>query len=140
MQIVEKQEPVIESQVTLLEEKLKISLPKDYRSFLQKVNAITIKTYQFKISNRDYYFSWFIPFKSIDGISLKSFNLQMKEHLKGEYFAFAFDHSNQVFLISLKDEEYGKIYFYRFDLELEDGLILLANSFNEFISILEKYE
>lgn len=140
MQIVEKQEPVSENQVTLLEEELKISLPRDYRGFLKEVNAITIKTYQFEINNKVYYFSWFIPFKSIDGISLKSFNLQMNEHLKSEYFAFAFDHSNQLFLISLKEEEYGKIYFCILDLELEDGLIQLANSFNEFISILEKHK
>ena len=140
MQVIEKYKPISESQLKTLEEELKITLPDDYKRFLLEVNASIIKTYQFIVNDRDFYFGSFRPFFAEKGLTLKSFHMQMREHLGGEYFSFASDHSNQLFLISLKEKDYGKIYFYRFDLELEDGLILLANSFSEFISILEKHE
>ena len=80
----------------------------------------------------------FYPFDSSTDISLQQAYEDLYDLFLGEYLAFADDFGGWQHIISLKKEDYGKVYFCRMDMEIPEALTLLADDFEEFINGLEK--
>ena len=121
------------------EQKHKICLPKDYKEFLLQVNPISVLETLFIKDNSEFWLSSFYPFNDSYEISFQvSYENLNEDCFEGKYVSFADDAGGWQFVISVQDLDYGKVYFCRLDVELEDGLTLLSNSFNEFIDGLRK--
>lgn len=65
--------------------------------------------------------------------SLQIVNENLMDFFRGEFVAFAADSGGWKYVISLRDIDYGKIYFCRMDVELDEALTFVANTFDEFI-------
>lgn len=86
----------------------------------------------------DYIINGFYPFGVTQELSLESVYQNQKDLFFHSYIPFTDDPGGWQFIISLKEPDYGKVYFCEMDLELPESLTLLANNFEEFINGLEK--
>lgn len=114
------------------------NLPNDYKNFLRTYNAKTTVERLTVRANNEYMIHNWLPLSSKEEISLSNIFEWTKDLLLGKYLAFALDAGDWLFVISINDKDYGKVFFCRPDQELEKGLTLLADSFEEFVNGLER--
>ena len=132
--------PVLtEIEISKIETELDIKIPDDYKWFLMNEHAFKIETYEFVINDVKYDFGNFIPLSSTQAISLISFNKNMKQHFGNDFIVIAFDYASDVFLMSTRESDLGSIHYLRGDLEMEEGLVYLVDSFQTFCDILSEY-
>jgi len=109
-------------------------IPVDYKRFLLEKNAISVKETLYKLDSREFWISDFYPFSKDYELSVQVVHAELGDFFENSYLAFANDAGGWQFVISLKDDDYGKVYFCRMDEELEDALTLLADNFTDFIN------
>ena len=110
-----------------------INLPIDYKYFLMTQNLFLSEDCYYK----GYEIHHFYPFSDSAELSLQIAFRALKDFFQNSFIPFADDAGGWQFVISLRNKDYGKVYFCRMDEELEDALTLLADSFEEFIDGLE---
>ena len=71
-------------------------------------------------------------------------NIMFKNRIPGNMCAIASSPSGNLFLLSVKGDDYGKVYFWDHEMETEpadySNLTLIADSFDEFINNLKSEE
>ncbi len=120
------------------EETNNVQLPASLKAFLIEKNPIVVEEIIFKHHNREFWIAIFFPFDNTYEVSFQFVYERLKDFLQNKYVAFANDPGGWLFVISIQEEDYGKIYFCRMDEELEDAVTLLADDLDSFINGLEK--
>ncbi len=138
--IIKQSNPISIEDIELFEKQNNLNLPEQYKEFLIKYNVIDIQETLFKKNNREFWIDTFFPFDNNDYLSLQNIYQNLSEFLENKYFAIANDPGGWKYVISLQNEDYGKIFFCRLDEDIENSLTLIAENFEEFIDGLEKYE
>lgn len=116
------------ARVTEMEARYGVMLPSEYRAFLCKYNGgFTPKT-RFKIGGAA---SDLRGFFGSGNAKMNFENVHMDGWLAGKLFPIACDSFGNYVAISLREETYGKIYFY--DHETENKISLLCDSFATFL-------
>lgn len=114
--------------VAELERKYGVLLPSEYCAFLRKYNGgFTPKT-RFKIGGAA---SDLRGFFGGGSAKLNFDNVNLDSWIKGKLFPIACDSFGNYVAISLREETYGKIYFY--DHETENKISLICDSFSSFL-------
>ncbi|MBA6156012.1 SMI1/KNR4 family protein [Tenacibaculum sp. S7007] len=117
----------------------KIKFPIDFFNFLMKFNPIEIEERYFVLNNISKELDIFYPFNIEHDLSLQSiFNNLNEIMFQNRYVAFGGDLGGWKFIISVQEVDYGSVYFCRTDEDLEDSIIFLAESFDNFLSMLVK--
>lgn len=113
------------------EAEFKVLLPSNLKSLLLKFNGGVLDG---EIKN--YAFSILRPIKyGINTLEVAIDDLQLTEqHIPREEIPFANDQGGNVFTISTREEDYGKIYFWALDVG-EPRREFAANSLEEFFGI-----
>ena len=129
----------------MIEKYLSINLPKTYRNFLENYEAIDVINEKkvFILNNKTKESS------SVDGFFYltNDYNYSILENYKiykdripENFFPIADDPFGNLILISVKNADRDKIYFWDHEMEVDDGetpdysnLTLIADSFDEFI-------
>jgi SMI1-KNR4 cell-wall len=132
--------PPSANQIKDFEDKFKIKLPSDYKSFLEEVNPFKVKDNKYVVGENEYYIHHIFPLSSDLELSLTQMNKILTDLFNNNYITFADDPGGYQFILSINPSDYGKVYFYRYDQEWGKALTLLANSFTEFINGLHPYE
>ena len=117
-----------------------ICLPDDFKSFLLEQNPVTVEEIYFHRCGNVYGVNGFYPFGKGDGLTLQRSYTNLKEFYGGNYIGFADDFGGWEYVLSLKEEDYGKVYFCRMDEEIEKALTLMADNVVDFINGLTKEE
>jgi len=119
---------------------LNVTLPKEYAEFLITKHAFTIHTNWIKVNGRDLFFSNFLPYYHKENtVHLVDFNLQIMNSFKG-YLMIGRGYSDDAYLLKVTKPEYGSVHYLRLDNTMEEGGLLIANSFNQFCDILTDHE
>ena len=119
-----------------------INFPKSYRDFLLKYNGGEAEKREFKFKEGEHgsdirSFLGIYPDKHNNLLSyLKSYRGRIPEN----FFPIGYDSCGNLILISVKNKDRGKIYFWDHEMEADEGetpdysnLTLIADSFDEFI-------
>ncbi len=109
-------------------------IPQAFLSFLISNNGIRYKEC---ITDSGKGISDFLCLNSTnDYYSIIGYAKQNESYLPKVFLPFAIDGGGDPFLISLRDKDYGKIYFFRTDMYIEEvgALLLLYDNFEEFIN------
>lgn len=133
LKIITREDNPTPDQIKNFETAIGKNLPADYKNFLDDHNPKTTVEKLMIVANQEYVIHNWLPLSSKEELSLSNTFEWTKDLLQGKYLAFALDAGDWLFVISINDTNYGKIFFCRPDLELEKGLTLLADSFTEFI-------
>lgn len=117
------------------EKKFEVQLPNNLKTLLLKFNGGVLDG---EIEN--YAFSILRPIKyGINTLEVAIDDLQITEqHIPREEIPFADDQGGNVFTISTREEDYGKIYFWALDVG-EPRREFAANSLEEFFGV-ESFE
>ena len=126
------------NEVNAFESSHKFSIPEALIGFWIKYNPISVLETLFNKDDKDYWLSNFYPFNEREEVSIQFVQENLGEIFENQYLAFADDAGGWQFVISLKQDDYGKVYFCRMDLDIPEALTLLADNFEEFINGLEK--
>ena len=130
-------------EVRAFEEINGVILPKHYKAFLMEQNAFQVVESYFSKDEQIFRINLFYPFqisgkKNNQGDNLQQVYEDFLSIFGKKHIAFADDTGGWQFVISLKEEDYGKVYFCRMDMDIPEALTLLADNFEEFINGLEK--
>ncbi len=110
-----------------------ISIPADYKQFLARYNAISVRETLYRVDGNEFWISEFYPFSEDYEVSLQRMYDNLSGFFESKYMAFAGDAGGWQFVLSLKCDDYGKVYFCRMDEEVDEALTLLAHSFDDFV-------
>ena len=124
-------------QISSFESAIGNMLPNDYKSFLMNHNPKTTIERLVSKNEIEYIIYNWLPLSSVEELSIENTFGWTKDFLDGKYLDFALDAGDWLFVISINSTDYGQVFFCRPDQELHDGLTHLANSFAEFINMLE---
>lgn len=122
-----------ERDIDAFENEYGIQFPPFFKTFLLEINARNIKEQVFTKGDREFWVHGFLPFENGYELSFQRIYHLLEDHFEKKYIAFAFDPGNWMFVISIKEDDFGQIYFCRMDEELEYALTFLANDFNTFL-------
>jgi hypothetical protein len=122
-----------ENEVLAFSNSTGIPLPSSLRKFYSLQNPSRTKECVTVIGEREYHISTFFPLTPDYSISLARMYALSQEFLENSFIPFGCDPGGWLFLFSLRQLDFGKIYFFRTDHSIYDGLTLLADSFEEFI-------
>jgi len=126
--------------IKAIEGALEVKLPQEYIDFLMTKHVLTIYTYWFKVGERDFVFSNFLPYAYEEHIAhLVDFNLQIREGIEG-FIIIARGHAQDAYLLKVTDDQYGSVFYLRLDYTIEEGLLFVASSFNQFCKLLDSYD
>ncbi|MEM6965065.1 MAG: SMI1/KNR4 family protein [Bacteroidota bacterium] len=125
--------PATAATLSAFEAKHNIQLPTAYKKFLMEMNPRTIKEQVFQKEHREFWIHRFFAFDKGYELSFQSTYQAMEAHFENKYIAFALDPGSWMFVISIKKEDYGQVYFCRMDEELEEALTFLADDFESFL-------
>lgn len=117
-----------------------INVPETFNEFLLTQNPISTSenAIYFDDIDREYIIHAFISFDDNRENSLQNSYDDYVEITENEYLPFAYDMGGWLFMLCIKlGTDFGKVYFYRLDEPIPEGLRLLANSFDEFLDKLE---
>lgn len=128
--LTEKQ--LTEEEVQEFENSQGISLPDSYRKHILENNGGVLLDTYFEGNG----ISFFYPIKYGDD-TLEECIEDLSDVLPENFLPFAQDSGGNTFCIDLSD---GKIYLWLVQEEIEDSIVLLASSFNEFINGLSEDE
>lgn len=147
MKIIKSYTPISEKELEEIENQIGSRFPTDYRYFLMNVNASDIETYYFKGIEIESNFGHFLPQTTEIDLNFLKFNLRLRnageedeEKIGKEYVLVGFDFGNYMYIMSLKPENYGKVYLLGGAYQIDEGKRLIANSFSDLISLLTEYE
>jgi hypothetical protein len=126
------------TEIEAFEKEFNISLPHDYRIFILTYNAIDLKECIFNKGNEKYYIDVFYPLSETYELSLQFMFQNLKEYFRNDFLPFANDSGGWQFVLSLKSDDYGKVYFCRMDDSPPFSLTLLSGSFYEFVDKLQR--
>jgi SMI1 / KNR4 family (SUKH-1) len=113
----------------------KIKLPDLFKYFLLTQNAYLVTEKSFKKKGREtYQIHHFYPFDLKIELSFQFCFENLKDFFDNKYIPFANDAGGWQYVISIREENYGRVYFCRMDEELDDALTLVADNFELFIS------
>lgn len=120
--------------IQTFEQENEIKFPSSLVNFYLNQNPVdTVESY-FTIGEEEpYYVNAFFPFDSSNKLSMQYTFDELNEFFESKYISIGSDSGGWQYVISVQDEDYGKVYFCRMDEELEDALTLIADSFEEFI-------
>ena len=136
--IIESFDSATNDQLNQFEDQFAIELPCDFKLFLSTQNVYVVEENCFLKDRSSYEVHHFYPLHDKSEMSLFIIFEALGEYFENSYIPFADDSGGWQYLISVRKEDYGKVYFCRMDEELRDGLTLLANNFTEFINGLKK--
>ena len=130
----------------VVERFLGLKLPKAYRTFLLDVNGGKCSSNSFFISEKEGEDSirYFFGINEDESYDLLSCIKRYKKRVPLNMLPIANDSFGNLILLSISDPDYGKVYFWDHDWEVEDGqipdysnLTLIADSFEEFLNSLK---
>lgn len=138
-------------QVEAVEERLGITLPNAYRTFLLKINGGRPDPCSFDFKGADGYENSSVVrnFLSLSDKEEVSFELEYRyckenNRIPRDVAPIAHDPGGNLICISLSGPDEGKIYFWDHELELEQhlhpNLAFLAKNFSDFLSMLHDEE
>jgi cell wall assembly regulator SMI1 len=136
LKVIERYEPASNDQINKFESDFGVKLPCDYKLFLATQNIYLTKENYFSGQEVHHFY----PLHDEAELSLTMIFEALGEHFENSFVPFADDSGGWQYVISLRDADYGKVYFCRMDEELQDALTLLADSFTEFINGLRAEE
>jgi cell wall assembly regulator SMI1 len=138
-----------EIDIDLLEQKLEVLLPQDYRDFLFLHNGgHPEKDCYTSIDDRmssdlDRFFSYY---EGDNCINILKEKMRFKDRIPKCFLPIAHDSGSNKICIGINGSEYGKVYFWDFDQAVPygeeptyDNMYLLANNFTDFINSLYKF-
>lgn len=137
LKITKREDNPSKDQIQEFEKMIGVNLPDDYKYFLENYNPKSSVERSTTLNNNEYVIYNWLPLSSNEKISLSNTFEWTKDLLLGKYLAFALDAGDWLFVMGLTSNDYGKIFFCRPDQELEVGLTLLANTFDEFLNGLQ---
>jgi len=127
-------------EIRIFETKMGVELPEYFKFFLADQNPFVVSEKNYIKGNRSFEVHHFYPLHADAELSLMMVNSVLKDHFNGSFVVFADDSGGWLYILSVRKEDYGKVYFCRMDEELENALTLLADSFEEFINGLAEEE
>lgn len=149
--IIENPTPELINQniINTLEDNLHTKLPNSYKSFLLKTNGGSPINIYFMIKscNRLGAVQNFFGMHKQSYRDIFSKRLIFIDRIPPNTLAISSQPNGDLILLSVSGSDYGKIYYWDHDWEVEDGeipdysnLTLIADSFDEFISMLKSEE
>lgn len=125
--------------IELYEEFTGFKLPKDYKLFLQLTNGGKPKKRYFLYKNKQddgSLLSILFGFNENKYRNIIRYYNNTKSTIPNNMVPIGMDQGSNMILLSVKGQDYGKIYFADHETETENfnNLILLADSFDEFIN------
>lgn len=139
--------PIPEKFITALEQGWRIRLPKDYKNFLININGGKPKKKLFTLkdqSNNSLIAGLFGISEEEDYNILTRYPSMLGDRIPTNMFPIADDQGGNFILLSVKEADRGKVYFWDHNWEAEEGqmpdysnLTLIADSFDEFINNLK---
>ena len=111
-----------------------IRLPPSFKTFILEQNPVSVKERYFHHSGFTYEINGFYPFGDSQELTFQKAFGNLIAFYDRKYVGIADDPGGWEYVVSLKDEDYGRVYFCRMDEELQDALTLLAPSFEEFVN------
>ena len=130
--------PPANLEVNDFEETYGILLPEDFKDFLRQYNLIDCEENLFILDREKFYLDVFYPLSKVYELSLEVVYQNLRDYFQDEFVAFANDSGGWQYIISVKMQDYGAVYFCRMDDVPPSSLRLLANSFSEFMNNLSK--
>ena len=131
------------NQIKAFEQTYSLNLPDAFVTFLLTQNPIYVEETDYPVDREESFeITVFYPFSETS----EEYSLQrgaenlFRDFYEGKFLSFGGDSGGWDYVISVQEEDFGKIYFCRMDEALEDALTLVADSFEEFISGLRKSE
>ncbi|HEY9007322.1 MAG TPA: SMI1/KNR4 family protein [Ohtaekwangia sp.] len=115
------------------EREYEITLPSDFKEFVLSYNAVDLDESIFFNGKEKYYIDVFYPLSKDYDLSLQFVFQNLRDYFQNEFLPFANDSGGWQYVLSLRVEDYGKIYLCRMDDVPPTALKALANSFTEFI-------
>ena len=130
--------PTTLDELEKFEHQYSITIPGDFKEFLIRYNPLyPDDEFQFyKKSDQVFGIGCFLPLDSNSAPNLEEMYKLRLEQLKGEFIQFAADDGNWYFLLSLKNEDFGKVFFMPMHEDIETGLKYLEDSFGDFLNAL----
>ena len=135
--------PLDKNTLLSLEQIWEFKLPKNYREFFLKFNGGTPiqNNFSFKEKNNGSIIHHFFGLFPIKYINILYYLEMYKNRVPSNTFPIASDVCGNLILISVKNADRGKIYFWDHEMEADNGetpdysnLTLIADSFDEFIN------
>lgn len=142
--------PLSEDLVAKFEREHNLRFPNDYREFLKQYNGIhrpkrSHIRFRIRGKNDGAIVQGFAGIEERDPIMMIPFEDSEFPPFK-VFFPIAYDQGSSSFFISLRDKDYGKIYFWDADYEFEiddstkTSVYFVAPSFTAFLTELQTYE
>ncbi|MBN2572387.1 MAG: SMI1/KNR4 family protein [Ignavibacteriales bacterium] len=127
------------------EKRINIQLPSEYREFILKHNGGKPVSNSFNFIDFDgkesnslvHYFFSIHNEKSFDNLELTYEYYINEDRIPSYMLPIASDPFGNYICISTKEENYGKIYFCDHEMDTNDNLCFISNSFNEFLNMLK---
>ena len=142
MEIVDSYTPLNESDIGRIEERLELTLPKEYREFLLKNNGgkPIPDTVKYEGEYFDYVSFFYAARFNTYGDDLFRNVEEYNEYILPHYLLFGESPGGDVYCLSLKAEDLGAVYYWDHEMANYDGepweenMIKLAPSLNEFLA------
>lgn len=140
------QEPASEESIRTLEKRYRITLPKEYRDFLLKYNGgIPVPdAFDFANKNSGSTIDTFYGFVEEDVNNLVSNIKDYRNRIPKSLFPIASDVFGNNICIGIKDDVYGKIYFWDHESEKSkpdfSNITFVSDSFDKFINSLYEFK
>jgi hypothetical protein len=141
--------PIPERFITALEQGWHIKLPRDYKEFLVKINGGKPQKKLFTLkdkSNSSLLSGLFGISDEEDYNVLIRYPIMLMDRIPTNTFPIADDQCGNLILLSIRGQDYGKVYFWDHEREVGtdhgvvadySNLTLIADSFNEFVNNLK---
>jgi len=147
--VIDSEKNITKSDIYLLEAKLGINLPIEYKDFLLLHNGGRPEKdhYGFVENDNGSVLDWFFAiYKGDNCINLLKEFLRHENRIPKEFIPIARDPGSNIVCLGVNGSEYGKVYFWEFDQAVPygeepnfDNMYLLANNFTDFINGLYKF-
>jgi hypothetical protein len=111
-----------------------IKIPQELKEVYLNFNPLTLQKQYYYDKGIKYCVHHFHPLSKEFHINLESAYSQLEWYYDGKYLPFASDRGGWDFVVSVNNEDYGKIYFCRLDKPLEEALTLIAENLEKFVS------
>ena len=136
-----------ETDISQMEDKIKLAFPKDYVAFLCETNGGVPEEdveFSFQVTDseqEEQIFGSDVQYFYNDEEAMEGYeNLTAENLIEHTFFPIACDSFGNEILLSLCEKDYGCVYFSDCESETEDApwaLVKVANTFSEFVDSLE---